>query len=131
MIATPRSAQALLGVVFALCAGCILPPLDQPEQLTYGRVLAVRASEIPSSGSVYSVSPGPTQGGLVTIVTPGPAYVTFVYEIRLADGRMIRIQSVAQFSIGDCLRLAFATPEGASDALKIASGRPEASDACE
>jgi len=97
---------APLSAALATALGCASAPGPEELQVANGRVLAAAEQRVaagqPIGGGVLSPMP---QGGFAAPTPTPPAFPpTYVYDLKLDDGRVVRTESALRFGVGDCVR---------------------------
>jgi hypothetical protein len=101
------SALASISAILVSVLGCASAPA--PQETANGRVLAAAEQKIPQGQPLGgALRPMPQGGFAAPSPAPQPFPSTYVYDLKLDDGRTVRIQSPMRFGIGDCVRLSAA-----------------------
>lgn len=121
--------RKLIVALAAVLSGCASSPEPHETQAAIGRVLSVELREIPYGRATTNV---PVFGiGMVVVPMAVTSPSTYVYEIRLEEGRTIRTQSLLPIRAGECVRLWHRLGGGStSDKDNFMPGTLESSTGC-
>ena len=101
------SALASISAILITALGCASAPT--PQETANGRVLAVAEQKVPQGQPLGgALTPMPQGGFAAPSPAPQPFPSTYVYDLKLDDGRTVRTESPMRFGIGDCVRLSAA-----------------------
>ena len=116
-----------------LLSSCALPRASFQTMSDIGNVASVRVhSEAPMQNVPASVVV--PVGGVAIPVKIGPLPIArrmYIYEVQLAQGKIVQTQSDREFALGDCVRLWHAgAVEAANEKYNFVQGTLEADREC-